>query len=311
MFHELNTYPPQILVIEDDANQLNTIRDYLTRAKFLVRTAVNGWEALKRIKESPLDLIISEMTINDMDGASLREKCLLTPSTRDVPFLFIVDAKQTDSQVRALRSGVDDVITKPFDPVVLVAHVQAAIERRHSYDRMVRIDPMTRLLNRPTLEKELNDELDRVKRYNRFASMMVMDVDNLNSVNMENGVALGDLLLTCLSGIVLTTIRTMDIAGRYRGAMFLLFLPETDKQGAAVLAGRIQRQLLAVADTVAGVELTFSAGIVSIPDDGTEIRELFTRCEHALKKAKEAGPGNTVFWDQAFVEELESTPILD
>lgn len=275
-----------ILIVEDDANLLHLMRDYLSRANFRVRTAPDGWEALKRLKDGPVDIIVSEHAITDMDGARLREKCMLNPVTRDIPFLFLIDGSQTDSHVRALRSGVDDCIVKPFDPVILVAHVQAVIERRRSYEEMVRIDPLTRLLNRPALEKDLDEELRRVARYKRQASLMLIDVDAFTEVNSEGGVAMGDLLLTCLAGVILTNIRVMDMAGRYQGGQFIIFLPETDQPGAVILTHRIQKQLGTIASAVAGFELTFSASLIAVPEDGSELEVVLPRLEQALAQAK-------------------------
>ena len=278
-----------VLLIEDDANTLHLMRDYLSRANFRVHSAADGWEALKRLKNLPVDVVVSEHGVADMDGARLREKCMMSPATRDIPFLFLVDGNQVDNHVRALRSGVDDCLVKPFDPVILVAHVQAVIERRRSYEEMVRVDPLTRLLNRPALEKDLAEELRRVSRYQRTASLVLLDIDSFTEVNAESGVAMGDLLLTCLSGVILTSIRVMDIAGRYQGGRFLLFLPETPSDGALILVRRIQEQLRTIANAVAGYDLTFSASLLSLPDDGDDLETVLPRLEQALEEAKASG----------------------
>lgn len=283
--------PNTVLLIEDDSGLLGTMREYLSRAGFGVRNASNGWEALKRLKDGPVDIVISEITMPDMDGCSLREKCLLNPDTREVPFLFVAPENMPDKQVRALRAGVDDMITRPFDPLVLVARVQAVLERRRTYAELVRVDPLTRLLNRPTAEAEIAAELSRVTRYDRFGSIVLIDIDQFQRVNTESGTNMGDLLLTCLSGVILTTIRNIDIAGRYRGEKFLIYLPETDLEGAAKLARRIQKQLASIADSVAGYPLTFSCGLAQVPDQGTSLSELYPKLEQALVDAKQHGPG--------------------
>lgn len=292
-----NVLQRTILIVEDDANVLHLMRDYLSRANFHVRTAPDGWEALKRLKDGPVDIVISEHKVSDMDGAQLREKCMMNPVTRDIPFLFLVEGSQTDSHVRALRSGVDDCVVKPFDPVILVARVQAVLERRRSYEEMVRVDPLTRLLNRPALEKELDGELRRVARYQREASVVLIDIDAFSEVNSDGGIAMGDLLLTCLAGVILTSIRTMDMAGRYHGSQFLLYLPETDRDGAAILTRRIQEQMGAIATSVAGFDLTFSASLLGLPADGDTLEVVLPRLEQALQQAKaECGPGAVYQW---------------
>lgn len=281
----------EILLVEDDPNLLNVSRDYLARAGFKVSVASSGWDALKALKGFSADLIISELLLSDVDGSSLREKCLLQPDTRDVPFLFIVPGQQPDVQVRALRLGVDDVIEKPFDPIVLVARAQAVLARRQAYEEIVRVDPLTRLLNRSSFGSELENELARAKRYGRNGSIILIDVDAFAKVNEESGVPLGDLLLTSLSFVVLSNIRNIDLAGRYRGEKFLLYLPETPLEGAEILAQRIQERLSHIADNVAGYPLTLTCGIVAAPMNGHSGDQLATMAYSVARHSKTVAPG--------------------
>jgi two-component system cell cycle response regulator len=285
-----------ILIVEDDSSLLSTMREYLGRAGFGVRTAANGWEALKRVKDGPCDLVIAEITMPDMDGCGLREKFLLGPDTRDIPFLFMTPEDTQEQQLRALRAGVDDILTHPFDPIVLVARVQAVLERRRTYEEMVRVDPLTRLLNRPSVEAEIATELARVARYKRTGTLLLIDIDEFHKVNTESGTNMGDLLLTCLSGVILTSVRNVDIAGRYRGEKFLIYLPETEVEGAAKLARRIQKQVAAIADSVAGYPLSFSCGLAHAPEAGTTLPELYPHLEEALNNAKKQGHGRMAAW---------------
>lgn len=280
-----------VLIVEDDPNATNIMRDYLARAHFEVRVASNGWEALKRIREGGVDAVVSEAAVSDMDGASLREKCILSPDSRDVPFLFLLNPKDTDRHVRALRSGVDDCIVKPIDPVVLVARVQAVLERRRAYAEMVRVDPLTRMLNRHTLERELEAELGRVVRYQRHGAALLIDVDHFGEVNQENGVAMGDLLLTCLSGVILTNIRNVDLAGRFRGQEFLLYLPETPLEGAKILAERVQERLKAISDSIAALPLTITCAIALAPTHGTSYGEIIQLLLETVRVGKQQGGG--------------------
>lgn len=299
-----------ILVVEDDANTLNIIRDYLSRAGFAVRSAGNGWEALKRIKEGPVDAIIADLDIAETDGAGLREKILLNPGTRDIPFFYLTSDNKTDALVEALRSGVDDCISKPFDPLVLTTRVQAVLARRNALEQLVRLDPMTHLLNRSTLMKDLRQELDRVVRYRRPATILLMDLSDFVRANAENGALMGDLLLTCLAGIIINGIRSMDIAGRYRGECILIFLPETDEKGAEALVKRIQEKITLVADVVAGLSLTFSCGMVSAPRDGTEMDVLLSRLENAVRHAAQRQKGAICVWSPDIGESLKTNDVL-
>jgi len=294
--YRLNGQQPAVLIVEDDATVLHTIRDYLGRADFQIYVASSGWDALKQLKNRVFDLVISDVTVQDMDGSSLREKCIMDPNTRDMPFLFLAPKESTDSQVTALRAGVDDIVTKPFDPIVLVARVQAVLERRRSYEEMVRVDPLTRLLNRPAFESELHQELQRIERYGRHGSLLVVDVDDLSKVNQESGGTLGDLLLTCLAGVILTSVRHVDRPGRYRGEKLMIFMPETDAEGARIVAERIQSRLRHIADAIAGHPLTFTSALLAVPEDGTETHTLFQRADDVIEFQKHREKGVIAKW---------------
>ncbi len=284
-----NNQDNSVLMIENDAPLLETTVDYLSRAGYAVQSASNGWDAIKQLQQGATDIVVFELDLADSDGSGMREKLLLHPATRDIPFLYLVPEGASHRQVRGLRDGVDDYVMKPFDPIALVARVQATIERRRVYEEMIRVDPLTRVLNRRTFENELANELERVRRYGRFGSLVLINLDNFASINTEQGQAMGDLLLTCLSGIIMTHMRTIDIAGRHQGEEFALYLPETQGAGAFTLTDRIHERFRRNADTMTGLEVTFSAGIVVAPRDGDESKVL---CEHAaevVQQAKKAG----------------------
>lgn len=285
-----------ILLVEDDLELQASMLEHLARAGYDVHAAVNGWEARKSLKSGVTALVVAEYGLADTDGSSLREWCLLNPGMRDVPFLYLIGDKESERQIRGLRSGVDDWMMKPFDPVMLVVRVQSAIERRRVYDEMVRVDPLTRLLNRPTFEREIIEELERVRRYNRFASMALLDLDDLSQVNASEGQAMGDLLLTCLSGIILNNMRNVDKAGRHGAEQFVIYLPETREAGAYTLVDRIQSRFEKVSDAMTGLSISFSAGLLETPRDSTDLETLLTRAEEAVHLARQEGVSRLVLW---------------
>lgn len=285
-----------VLVVESDPDLLATIRDHFNRGGYAVRSVENGWEALKQIKEGAADVVVTEFDLADSDGSNLREKILLNPGTRDVPFVYLVDEALSADAVQRLRTGVDDCIVKPFDPVVLVARTQSAIDRQRMYEEMLRIDPLTRILNRRSLENAVLAELERVRRYKRVGSVVLINLDDLGRINTEHGQAVGNLLLTCLSRIVTNNIRNVDVMGRLAGDHFAVFLPETPSSGATVLVERIRKHFTRDADAVTGLQVTFSAGVVEVPVGGIGLTELMKRGDAAVRAAKDAGKACSVLW---------------
>ncbi|MBI1320761.1 MAG: diguanylate cyclase [Candidatus Hydrogenedens sp.] len=263
-----------VLLVDEDAVQLGMIRDYLLRAEFVVQSATDAWSAMRMVRESGVELVIVNLAGAERVGQGLREKCALLPEGRDLPFLFIAPEADKDLQVRSLRAGVDDFVTAPFDPVVLVARSQAILARRAAYEELVRVDPMTRLLNRRTFNEELEREIERLLRYERAASLLVLDVEGLEQLNQEHGIAAGDLLLTCLSGVVLSNIRNIDLAGRCPGGSIAVLLPETPAPGARLLGDRISERLGAIAQHIAGTTIQIRHGVSTAPEDGGNVSDL-------------------------------------
>ena len=128
--------------------------------------------------------------------------------------------------------------------------------------------------------------------------MVLLDVDDFEALNERSNFALGDLLLTCLAGLILAQIRAIDIAGRYHGEKFLLFLPETDLDGAAVFTRRIQGQLGQIAASVAQETLSFSAGIVPCAVNCGNFASLAEQAEAAMRAAKAEKPGAFKVWEE-------------
>jgi len=285
------------LLVGDDVQTLANVREHLLRVGFCVRTAENGWDAFKSVKDTPPDIVVAEIPAPEADGCNLRERFLLDPGVRDIPFIFLTEDSGAEKQIRTLRSGVDDYIAKPCDPVAVVARTEAILARRRAHEEMIRVDPLTRMLNRHSVEREIHGELARLVRYRRQAGIAVIDLDDFAAINKEHGHPMGDLMLTCLGGILLAHVRSADIAGRLRGEEFVLYLPETPGAGAYTLLTRILDHFVASADAIAGIVTSFSAGIVEAPTHGAEWAELYEGASRMLRHAKNRGRGQIAVAD--------------
>lgn len=154
-------------------------------------------------------------------------------------------------------------------------------------------DPMTRVGNRRHWEDRLAAELDRAVHSSMPLSLLLVDVDNLKTLNDQFGHALGDRALEILGDVLRETCRSRDVAARIGGDEFAILLPRTRASEAKVVAERI-RILLARRRELVGAPLdsllTVSMGI----SDLNAIREaradlLFESADEALYAAKERG----------------------
>lgn len=149
-------------------------------------------------------------------------------------------------------------------------------------------DWLTGVANRRHLDERLKSELDRVKRYGGALSIIMTDLDHFKRVNDTYGHGKGDEVINLFTDIMVDTVRSADFVSRFGGEEFLLMLPETTREGAEQLAGRI-RALIESA-TLEGITqpITASFGVTTALEDDTA-ESLLERVDKALYQAKEQG----------------------
>jgi len=285
-----------VLVVEDDHRLLRLVAHTLSQAGHEVVTAANGREALERIAERAPDLILSDINMPEMDGFTFRDRLLGAPETRRVPFLFLTARDAPEDQIRGLRSGVDEYITKPFVPAVLAARVAAVLRRHETYVEMVRRDPLTGLLNRQSLERDVERELERLKRYRGVGSLIFLDLDNFKKVNDWYGHAAGDEVLVGLGRLLQEQTRAVDIVGRFGGEEFLAYFPGNDAEAARTTAERLLACFRAKSFTPAEIRVTFSAGVAQALAHGHDFDALSRHADQAMYQAKKLGKNRVVVW---------------
>jgi two-component system OmpR family response regulator len=117
---------PRILVADDEPNIREVISFALERAGFATATARNGAEALQQFRRGPLDLIVLDIGMPEMDGL---EVCRQIRKTSEVPILFLSARDEEIDRVLGLEIGGDDYVTKPFSARELVARVNVILKR--------------------------------------------------------------------------------------------------------------------------------------------------------------------------------------
>jgi DNA-binding response OmpR family regulator len=115
-----------ILVVDDDPDLRDLVRELLERAGHSVRTAAHGREALKLLFDVRPRLIVLDVTMPDMDGWATLER---VRDVTDVPVLMLTARDAELEKVRGLRAGADDYVTKPFGRQELLARVEALLRR--------------------------------------------------------------------------------------------------------------------------------------------------------------------------------------
>jgi diguanylate cyclase (GGDEF)-like protein len=153
-----------------------------------------------------------------------------------------------------------------------------------------RVEPKTGLYNMRHFTGVVSQELQRAGRFDRPIAVLMVDVDHLRDVNTAHGHVGGDRALRGVAASLLSVIREYDTAARFGGDEFCVLLPETDLEGALVVADRI-RSL--VEQATANPPITVSIGVASHRGGDITPDELLALADRAAYRAKFSGR-NTV-----------------
>jgi len=120
---------PLVLVVEDEAALVTMLRYNLEKQGFRVDEAADGQEALTRIAEAQPDLVLLDWMLPVVSGIEVCRQIRRRPATRELPVIMLTARTEDQDAVRALNTGADDYITKPFSVEALLARMRALLRR--------------------------------------------------------------------------------------------------------------------------------------------------------------------------------------
>lgn len=120
-----------ILIVDDDKDILDIIEIYLKNDKFNVITAQDGLIAMDKLRENDIDLIILDIMMPNFDGI---HACLEIRKKEKIPIIMLSAKDDSSSKILGLNVGADDYVTKPFNPLELVARVKSQIRRYSEFN---------------------------------------------------------------------------------------------------------------------------------------------------------------------------------
>lgn len=166
-------------------------------------------------------------------------------------------------------------------------------------ERLAMTDELTGVPNRRHFLAQLESERQRAIRYQRQASLAMLDLDHFKQVNDRYGHPAGDDVLKHFAKLLRRHMRSEDVVGRLGGEEFALLMPETTPVGAQTVLDRIRHELAkAQMDFVApGFSYTFSAGIAELPmTESPTCDHWIQEADQALYRAKTGGRNRTVLY---------------
>ncbi|MDF2720519.1 MAG: DNA-binding response regulator [Paenibacillus sp.] len=115
-----------LLLVDDEAEILDLLEIYLRNEGYRLIRAANGAEALEVLRHKEVDLIILDVMMPNMDGI---QACMRIREHKHMPIIFLSAKSEAMDKIMGLSTGADDYITKPFNPLELVARVKSQLRR--------------------------------------------------------------------------------------------------------------------------------------------------------------------------------------
>jgi two-component system cell cycle response regulator len=198
----------------------------------------------------------------------------------DEPPLTTVDLEFASKVVQTAISAIEKAYA-----------LQVAESDKVRYQWLATTDALTGCLNRRALFERLQQEFERLRRYDFELTLLMIDLDRFKDVNDRFGHLVGDRVLQQLGDLLRRQVRSVDAVARYGGEEFAVVLPETDEQGGVIFAERIRQAVAAhdFADTGEPLRLTVSVGVAHTSRDVDTPERLIDVADRALYRAKNEG----------------------
>jgi diguanylate cyclase (GGDEF)-like protein len=197
-----------------------------------------------------------------------------------------------------------------LDPLaMLVRQLSSSIKNVQLHAKVLELsltDALTAIYNRRYFEIMLHKEVDRSLRYNRDLAVIMVDIDSFKRYNDVFGHPAGDLALQEVAHCITRGARRgLDVVSRYGGEEFVIILPETNAEGAKIVAEKIRDEM-----TASGTFLqptTISLGITSLHGNRLRPQLLVDQADRALYQAKSQGRNRAVIFEEWMREPAHSS----
>lgn len=290
--------PPHILIVDDEPQIRQTMRDYLKLSGFEVTVASSAEEALATIAARPMDVVITDIILPGMNGLELTDHI---KSAWDMDVIVMTGYSYEYSYEEAINKGASDFVFKPVRLEELNLRLKRVLrerllnqERLQMLDELKKLsitDGLTQLYNSRHFYSQLNGEIERFNRYGQKLSLLLLDIDDFKKYNDTYGHLEGDKILVRIGQIIRACLRKMDSAYRYGGEEFTIILPGTPGEEARTVAERLRTAVAAECFSHPGesrVQITISVGVTQYCREES-VASFVQRADQAMYQSKQAG----------------------
>ncbi len=309
-----------ILVVDSDLAARDSLAESLQSEEHAVFTAAAPETAAElALRELPR-IVVLDCDLPDGQGLKLLKSLRESKEGQRMYFVTTSGSQDPDVECAAFDAGANDHLTKPFNPRVLLARIQAAntviqlqdqeereraeVEEAHAeltiqrrrVARMARTDPLTGVHNRQAMMESIGRCWNTWVRKEIPFSVILIDIDHFKKVNDQNGHDVGDVVLRETAHAMKHTLREEEDLCRIGGEEFLVVCPATTLEEATACAERLRETIATNVIRCKGFHghVTLSLGVASAGRWMQTFDHLLKAADKAAYAAKAAGR-NCVF----------------
>ena len=209
----------RILIVDDEPDIRDVLKLTLATENYTVLEAKDGEEAIEVILNKAPDLVLLDYKIPKIDGRQVAQRIKSDLLLRHLPIIMVTGKHELEDKVGGLDAGVDDYITKPFEPKELLARIRMALRRT---ERDLEANPLTRLPGNVSIFKEFSQRLESKSLF----AVAYLDLDRFKSYNDKYGFEMGDDVIRETARILIKVVRTKenpdDFIGHIGGDDFVI-----------------------------------------------------------------------------------------
>lgn len=312
-----------ILIVDDRTENLLVLESLLEKIECNIIKATSGNEALSLMLYYEFALVLLDVQMPDMDGFETAEYIRMNSKTRYVPIIFVTAiSKEQKCIFKGYEIGAVDYLFKPIEPIMLQSKVKVFLElynqkkmieeqarllemkvkelselqeANFKLESLSTLDGLTGIPNRRSFDDYIEMSIKSCTRLNKPISLIMADIDFFKGYNDNYGHLKGDdCLINVAKSISLSVKRPLDFVTRYGGEEFAVILPETDEEGAKIIAEIIRKNVeeLEIAHKSSNVSayVTLSLGITTKSSSIQYSKnELIEHADKALYNSKSNG----------------------
>jgi diguanylate cyclase (GGDEF)-like protein len=296
-----------ILLVDDEEDAYLHLQNALTELggspKYVLDRVQTYQAGLLQVQRAEHDIYLVDYSLGAFSGVELIQEAV--HSGAQAPMILLTAQSDPEIIQAARMAGAMDYLIKgQMDGQILERSIRYSLEHNRLLTKIRELelrDVLTGLYNRRELQRFLDFELIKSKRYIHSLSILLIEIDHFKQIIDRFGHRIGDEILQQVAHALLNNTRGCDLAARYANNEFIIVLPETPASKASYPAERIRKVVEALSIQVSNgnrlteqIITTISIGVSEYPGDADSIDALIDRADQALSQAKQLGCNRVV-----------------